>query len=91
METICTHGSKFFLLRVDPILVRLRPPGKQPVSRKLSPLKNMAEKDESESIHLKGRNCSCWRILFFYECVYVGGGGGGGERERGGGRETLPT
>ena len=52
-KRICSHRSKFFPLRVDCILVRLRCPGKQTGSQeKLSPFENIAE-NGSLAIHFK--------------------------------------
>ena len=42
-ERICSHWSKFFSLRVNPILGRLHPPGMHIEDHKLSPFESMAE------------------------------------------------
>ena len=54
-ERICSHGSKFFPLRVDPFLGRLCPPGKQTGSHKnCLPLKTWPKKkDGGKLIHLR--------------------------------------
>ena len=56
-KRICSRRSKFFPFKVNPILGRLRPLGKQTGSHEnYLPLKNIAEKVGGVPIHLKNLN-----------------------------------
>ena len=72
-ERTCSHRSKFFPLRVDSFLGRLRPHGKQTSSsrsanrksQKLSPFENMAEKDGGVPIVVNTVNNVGLFLLFY--------------------------
>ena len=76
-ERLCSHWSKFIPLRVDPILGRLCPSGKQTGSHEnCLPLKTV-EKDRGIPIHLKTNLMFCCLISPYHRRRKREGGGPG--------------